>query len=369
MRTTSRTMIIPAALAVLVGGAVVAAPTPVAAAVVLTATPNPVVIPIGETTGVFDLTWDGGNGQPVELVFQRSGQAPDPPQKVAAAGTQKDIAIAVAEIVTVTMTPEGGGRPLAPALTVVGVHPEGPTTPDCTKDVCVSESSVEAHGTWARVKAQVADVDSVFIDVNVKDDQAVTTHDMMVSQGVGEAVLWDLKAATVYEYTVYVVDYFGNKTEEHGGVFETLTRRVEVEFIEVEVLDDSDDLSPGDFSFYFQLAGSSWQGWSGNRTELDTGEVEPLGVVLTADGVGTSVPFAFNADDDDSDVTSGLCTHGLPSASTGEDSCHSWLTLTGTIDASATGFNETFTVSGAWDGSNSDDMEVRLHWQAKVGYV
>jgi len=43
----------------------------------------------------------------------------------------------------------------------------------------------------------------------------------------------------------------------------------------------------------------------------------------------------------------------------------SWLTLTGAIDASATGFNETFTVSGVWEGSNSDDVHVKVHWRPR----
>ena len=114
----------------IVGLAVVRSASPASAAPVLTATPNPVVIPAGETAGVFDLTWDSGTGQDVELVLQRSGKPPDPPLLVASAGTMKDIAIAVAEVVTVTMQEPGGVRPLTRPLTVTGVQGEQPSVPD-----------------------------------------------------------------------------------------------------------------------------------------------------------------------------------------------------------------------------------------------
>ena len=189
--------------------------------------------------------------------------------------------------------------------------------------------------------------------------------------GPGVAVLNGLTAGTVYEYWIYVVDYFGNKVEESSGVFETLTRHVTLEFGTIEILDDSDDGGSGEFFFSFDLANSGWNVFypSSGVVEWGTGMVASFGVVLDATGVGTSIPFGFFVDEDDSDFLDGLCTQGLMVGSTGTDDCHSWITITDTIDASITGNQESFVTGGTLEGSNYDNVDVRVHWTATVDYV
>src|SRR5688500_1484075 len=97
-RTSLRTLSVAVVAALLVGVSAVGPAPPADAAVLLVATPNPVPIPIGETTGVFTLEWDSGTGQDVELVFQRSGKPADPPAFETSPGEMKDIPIAVGEI-------------------------------------------------------------------------------------------------------------------------------------------------------------------------------------------------------------------------------------------------------------------------------
>ena len=259
---------------------------------------------------------------------------------------------------------------------MTGVQAEQPSVPDCTVTQCAFETAEQVHGTWATITTYFAEVDEAYAEVNIKDDPKIDTYYYQLPQfaGPGVAVVnGALKAGTVYEYTAYVVDYFGNVTEEASGVFTTLQRHITVEFGTVEILDDSDNSGAGDFNFYFTLADDDWDvhyPTNADEVEWDTGTVASFGVTLEATGVGTSIPFGFFVDDDDSDFTSGLCSHGLTVGSTGEDSCHSWITLTGNIDASVTGPpTEEFTTFGVWHGSNDDGLDVKVHWTATVDYV
>ena len=378
MRLMSRTRIrLLAVVTALLAGVAVVGPAPTAdAAVKLVATPNPVPIPIGELTAKFTLEWDSGTGRGVELVFQRSGKPPEPAVPQTATGEMQGIEIAVAEVVTITMQEPRGGAPLTRPITVTGVQAEQPSVPDCTVTQCAFETAEQVHGTWATITTYFAEVDEAYAEVNIKDDPKIDTYYYQLPQfaGPGVAVVnGALKAGTVYEYTAYVVDYFGNVTEEASGVFTTLQRHITVEFGTVEILDDSDNSGAGDFNFYFTLADDDWDvhyPTNADEVEWDTGTVASFGVTLEATGVGTSIPFGFFVDDDDSDFTSGLCSHGLTVGSTGEDSCHSWITLTGNIDASVTGPpTEEFTTSGVWHGSNDDELDVKVHWTATVDYV
>jgi hypothetical protein len=373
-RITLRSLSIAVVTALAVGVTAVGPAPTVDAAVLLVATPNPVPVPIGETSAVFTLQWDSGTGQDVELVFQRSGKPADPPVLQPSPGEMKNIPIAVGEIVTITMQEPGRGRVITRPITVTGVQAEQPSVPDCTKDLCAFETAEQVHGTWATITTYFAEIDEAYVEVNIKDDPQVDTFHYQLPQFAGPGVVvvnGALKAGTVYEYTVFVVDYFGNTTEETSGVFVTLERHVSVEFGKIEILDDSDNNSAGDFTFYFTLADDDWDVHfpSSGEVEWDTGTTTSFGVTLDATGVGTSIPLGFFVDDDDSDVSSGLCSHGLTVGSTGEDGCHSWITLTGNIDASITGPTEEFVTSGVWQGSNDDDLEVRVHWTAWVDYV
>ena len=345
-----------------------AVPTTVLAAPSLVATPKLVEIPIGETTGLFVLDWDS-EGKPIELVFQRSGQPADPPLAVAPMDKMVDIPIAVGEIVTITMQAAGGGRPLTRPIQVTGVQQEAPTTADCSVELCVTETAVEKHGTWARITATVADVKGAVIEVVRHDDGApVALSPMFLSGGTAQFEVYGLRTGTAYDYTIVVDDYWGNTTQEATGTFVTLRRRVTVAFTELHVIDDSDHRTAAELTMAFMLNGE----WSvmypvGSERSLDTGDTLGFNIVLKADDVGESPSLGWFAEDDDKDAFSGLCSEGVGIGSTGESACYSWITVTDQVDTSS--LLDSHSYPFHYQGSNSDSLQLKVSGTVTLEYV
>lgn len=355
------------ALLAVVAGTLSLAPTPASAAPLLVANPNPVPIPFGQTSDTFDLTWDSGTGQDVELVFQHDNQPPDPPQKQVSKGTLLMLPIGLGEVITITMQPSGGGRPLIAPITVTGIAGD-PVAPDCTAAICAFEPSVDAHGTWATATVQVADVVGVTIEVTLGGTPLLKVP-MTLGAGSATADLEPLDAGKLYEYTIFVVDHLGHETAEATGAFTTLKRIVQVHFDTIEVIDDSDDLTAGDFTVQTNVDDAGWTYWNtvdgGHQWDSET--FHDVGIVVDASGVATPVKIELFIEDDDKDITSGLCSDGSHAGTTGENSCYSWLTLSTKVDTK-TGMFETFTASATMYGGNSDDLEVRVYWSIVVTY-
>lgn len=355
-------------LATLVAGLGLPPVAPVLAAAALTATPNPVPIAFGQTTGTFLLSWDSGSLDDVELVLARSGQAPDPPVQHPATGSM-DVPIELGEIVTVTMQPVGGGRPLVRPLTVTAIASRPPDVIDCTAAQCAFEETASPHGTWATVTVQVEDVKEVVVEVTDPDGKIVATTPMTVNGTSATADVFGLEAQTKYDYVIRVLDNLGNTTDEVSSVFITLDRVVDLTFTTFNLLDDSDDLTDAELDLWFTVGPVDWTRWNGARLSWGTGHVEDLGITTSVVQAQPVMPFAFFVEDDDTDITSGFCSSGPQVGSTGEDGCYSWITVGGSIDATThTGTNEDFSTSFVLLGVNDDDLTFSIGYEATITY-
>lgn len=356
------------ALVTLVAGLALPASGPVLAAASLTATPNPVPIAYGQTTGTFVLSWDSGSRDDIELVLARSGQPPDPPVQKPAAGSM-DVPIELGEIVTVTMQPVGGGAPLTRPLTVTAVASPPPDVIDCTAAQCAYEETATPHGTWATINVQIADVKDVVVEVTDPDGKIVATTPMTINGSSATADVLGLEAQTKYDYVISVLDNLGNTTDEVSSVFVTLDRVIDLTFTTFTLLDDSDDLTDAELDLWFTVGSVDWTRWNGARLSWGTGHVEDLGITTSVVQAEAVMPFAFFVEDDDKDITSGLCSAGPQLGTTDEDACYSWITVGASVDTTGnTGANEDFSTSFVLLGVNDDDLAFSVGYEATVTY-
>lgn len=280
--------------------AVVAIPAGVAHAVpplTLTATPNPVVIPVGQSTGIYKLTWSTGSTTPAELHFsQNGGPTQVVPKDAAGSG---DLPIVFGDTFVWSLYTKGGLRPLK-TVTVTTRRPDT----SCA-GTCIKSATITPHGTFA--------------DIKVIATAKLATYELTVFQGgtaVSGMIGWDtatwnssvlgLKPATAYTWELIVRDEAGNKQVKTGS-FTTLKRRVTITYTTVTVTDDSDELSEGDLQFWF--LGSTWNGPTVEQG-IDSGTTVTFNKTLVIDGAGDEVTFGIHGYDDDCSGLS-LCSEGV----------------------------------------------------------
>ena len=109
------------------------------------------------------------------------------------------------------------------------------------------------------------------------------------------------------------------------GTFMTLKRRVQVDFTNIHVIDDSDALSDCDCDFWFMVDGAGPLHWSGSPS---TGDDFDPNAHFTFDGAGTTITLRTTGRDDDKFCGFGIhctCGLGMPDGN-GSNSCADWST-------------------------------------------
>lgn len=302
----------------------------------LEATPNPVVIPLGQTTGRYDLSWSTGSTLPAELTVAVDNGVPFPFQQPAS-GTIADIPIDIGQTHTYQLATKGSRRPLK-TIVVTTRRPDQSCLGTCLKDV-----SITPHGTFA--------------DVKVIATAKLATYELTANkpgQGVSSAMIgWDtqtwnsklltLDPGTTYEWDLKVRDESGN-VQTSSGTFTTLKRQVTVNWTSITVTDDSDDLSEGDLHLYFN-AGGTWDLSNVLSAGVDSGETINPGYSTTVVGAPDILKLGLYGWDDDCDVFDGLCTSGMgPGGSDGGSHSEAdWATAWTKVDTHVSGPGESFT--------------------------
>jgi len=309
-----------------------AAPPPLS----LTATPNPVTIPHGQTTGAYDLKWSTGSNLPAEFTYSINGS----PESLRLAQTPADsagpFAINIGETWTWRLYTKGLKRPLR-TVTITTRRPDQSCLGTCIKDV-----KVTPHGTFAGFQVIATAKLATFELTANKPGQPVASAMIGVNTSTWNTQLLTLEPGTAYDYTLKVRDESGN-AQVRTGTFTTLKRQVTVTFDSVTVTDDSDDLSEGDLAFWFGVNGS-WTNGPEFSGGVDSGDTVNPGYSNTVVGAPDAMKLGIYGWDDDCDFFDGLCSSGIgPGGSTGGSSGEAdWATATTTANTMVSGPGENF---------------------------
>ena len=208
---------------------------------------------------------------------------------------------------------------------------------------------------------------------------------------IHEAILPDLEPGTEFHYVISAHDNSSDRWYKVKGKFKTLHRAVAVFFEKIKVVDDSDELSPGELDFGFFVNGTNAPNGSplivGFHVESD--ESKTINLTPTLHGVPATLQLKVIGYDDDGEeppypgadfdclkpgVVEGIVTD--VSETEGENDCGEWSSDDGSFNigpnapdvSDPENFTKTFTLTAFPKG---DDSEVRFSVSGKysVSYV
>ncbi len=179
--------------------------------------------------------------------------------------------------------------------------------------------------------------------------------------------LINLDPGTTYHYVISAENKVTGYWQTESGTFKTLQRNVSVTYSQIQVLDDSDDLSAGDFAFTFFINGGGPSGWPKTIfSSAGTGSFK----VVNLTGTVTNAPPTLNLklvgyDDDELEAPFSLATCGANAAdfakNEGQNDCGEWTTAKDSFDAGPNvnaadpeNFTKPFTMSAFPQGDDSE---------------
>lgn len=250
-----------ASVAVGLGALLLALVTPVVAEAEppeVTASENPVLIAYPHfTTKDITLTWDLGPSPPqANLIVTENGTQIHNQPLFSGTGT-RPLTVTYDNTYTAQLVQTFGGAPLGAPLTITTDKPTGDMT--CAQR-CIKSIDVQPHGGWAQFAIKTSETAVITLEASTKppnSDGTWSDPDDVISVGTVLPTdsytppLANLAANTTYHYVVraHVQGHQQTKT----GSFKTLTRRVDVTFDEIQMIDDSDGPVDGDCDCWFML--------------------------------------------------------------------------------------------------------------------
>jgi hypothetical protein len=345
----------------------------------LYADPNPVIVlPLQQSTGTTTLGWNLGTPQvrAADLwilppdgtssfvgTLASNGSAQSPPLTVGQSYTWKLFAVGTSDAAhlysTVTVT-----------VTHTALH-------SCSLEQCIQNLTVTPHGTFADFSFTTSLPALAMVQVSTQAPNKLASGDYSYI-GIGNTLLLspvgtqhnaqplELELNTMYHYLITVGSPQSPTTwAQWTGTFKTLRRQVTVTFKDIHVIDDSDDLSDGDFTFWFNVNGA----WDDNHLYPSSGEMT-IGTGETVHpnyskailNPPSSMGIAAYGVDDDCDPPFDQCVEGKAPCDAavaivcdhGSDSEKDWATASGTIYTVTSGPNEVQThtfsiVTGDWN--------------------
>ena len=333
----------------------------------LKANPNPVIIPYGQTTGRYDLTWSTGNDAlPAQFTFQVDNGTPLPLNQVPF-GTAADIPIDIGQSHTWRLFVKGSRVPVR-TVTVTTRRPDRSCLSQCIKDV-----QVTPHGSYADFNViATGPLKSYTLDVWSLDGNDAGMFGVAGLQWTTTA--WHLTPDEIYTYTLKVWDEEGNQ-QEHVGYFQTLRPRVKVTFDSITVANDSDALSEGEIRWVFRT-GDFWDPTSPLDTTVESGDTFNPGYSNVVEPKTDDLVIGlYGGDDDEEDYPFivDACGNGVwpepdYDPGTGANTCGEWATAYTTVQILVDGVGESFTAPFAL-GVSEDVMSFLAHGTYTVTYV
>jgi hypothetical protein len=291
------------------------APVAQAAPPEVTASDNPVLIPEGETTGKTTLTWTlTAIPQLAHLTVTESGTpAPvlDLPVSQPLGTGQVQLPVTYGKTYTAQLKTPVFNQPLGAPLTITTKRP--PERPDFNVDFgcmvqCINGPGVDAHGGWAQFDITTTETALMTLEASTTEPNPDGTwsnpaavaafSNSLVPVQNWKPQLLDLESSTTYYYVVRADDGKGKQVKT--GSFKTLTRRVEVTFAEIEMIDDSDDFGDCECNFEFGAGNETKQyGTKTNPKSIASGTTVHPNVTFTINNAPSEIPIHAVGNDDD----------------------------------------------------------------------
>jgi hypothetical protein len=306
----------------LVVGALIAPAPSHAAPPEVTASENPVLIAYPHfTTKDITLTWTLERGSPQANLVVRDGDAVVHNQPLFSETGSTQFTVAFDKIYTAQLVRTFGGQPLGDPLTITT---DKPTVEMTCAQRCIKSIDVQPHGGWAQFTIKTSRTAVITVDASTKppDANGKWANPADVAAFAGTVVptdsytppLANLQPNTTYHYVVRV--HVGGHEQVKAGTFKTLTRRVDVAFDEIQMIDDSDGPFDGACDCWV------WFG-AGNQPPQDYPDYPDEASIASDTTSHPNVDFAITnapadlvlavfASDDDLDWYDGFSATGYP---------------------------------------------------------
>lgn len=288
----------------------------------VTASENPVLIAFPHFPSKdITLTWKLDPFQVANLSVTEDG-APMPDRivgGVASGQGTEPLTVAYGKTYVVQLRQTLGGRPLGAPITITTDKPEIDT--GCVFQ-CITGVEVQPHGGWAQFTIKTNQKAVLTLEAGTAapgpDGTWGNPNDVTASNG---AVLptdsWtpplaNLNPGTTYHYVVRAREN-GHESVRTGS-FKTLTRRVDVNFADVQMIDDSDGPFDGDCDcwFWFGAGDQLPKQWGDHQNQISVGSgttVHP-NVKIGITNAPNEILLGTIAHDDDQDPLE-FCSIGV----------------------------------------------------------
>ncbi len=328
------------------------------------ASENPVFVPYSKDTKDIQLTWSLDVWHPLATLTVTESGTPAPVLDGAVSslpGDNRPLTVTYGKTYTAQLKDLGTQQPLGAPLTITTDRIDIKIDMGCVAQ-CITSVDPDPHGGWAQFTINTNETAAMTLEASTKQpnangmwsnpaDVTASTATILPTQN-WKTPLPDLDSNTTYYYVVRAHDTNGNEQFKTGS-FKTLTRRVDVTFAEIEMIDDSDDFGDCECNFEFGAGNETKQyGTKENPKSIASGTTVHPNVTLTITNAPSEIPIhAVGNDDDEWDTfytptKVSVSRQGQPAAP----------------DAVDEQFTESFTISGT-------TLDYKVRGTYKVTYV
>jgi hypothetical protein len=292
----------------------------------VTANQNPVIVPFLKSTKEITLTWRLERGSTLANLIVTESDNPFPvlSQLVSSPSSEGTVPLVVTYGKTYTAqlyAPVIFGPPLGAPLTITTKRPDF-VDPDlgCALQ-CITSVDVQPHGGWAQftIKTNETAVITLEASTTPPNPDGTWSNPDAVTAFAGSVMptdqytppLANLQSNTTYHYVVRAREH-GNESVEIGS-FTTLTRRVDVDFNEIQMIEDSDGLAAADCDcfFYFGVGDATPMRYGSSENPISVGSDTTVPLDADASITGAPSEIRLGAIAWDSDYVLGqLCAVG-----------------------------------------------------------
>jgi len=309
------------------------APAAQAAPPKVMASENPVFVPYSTDTKDIQLTWSLEVWQPFETLTVTESGTPAPVIDDTVSSLQGDyrtLTVTYGKTYTAQLKDLITKQPLGAPLTITTDRIDIKIDMGCVAQ-CITSVVPEPHGGWAQFTINTNEKAVMTLEASKTKPNANGTWSNPADVAASNATIlptqnWsaplpNLDSNTTYYYVVRAHDDNGNEWAETGS-FKTLTRRVDVTFAEIEMIDDSDGALAGDCDcfFYFNAGNEEPKAYGSfeNPKSIASGTTVHPNVTFTIANAPSEIRIRAQGNDNDTESNE-FCPAGTgpPEAFTG----------------------------------------------------
>ncbi|WKG02744.1 hypothetical protein [Mycolicibacterium sp. HK-90] len=304
----------------------------------VTTSENPVLIAYPHfTTKNVDLKWSLNPFQ-VAILAVTEGGAPVINPTVSSPEGEGTVSLTVAYGKTYTaQLKDAFGQPLGAPLTITTDKPQ--IDLQLCAQRCIKSLEVQPHGGWAQFTIETSKTMVITVEASTTppDADGKWSDPNAIAASVGTVIptnhyapgLPNLQPNTTYHYVVRA--HLQGHEQVKTGKFTTLTRRVDVDFNEVQMIEDTDGPLDGDCDCFFYFGVGDLDpiryGDSYHKQSMGSGTTTPIDVAAGFINAPNDLLLGVAGYDDDQDAFEVMvfdCVVGHPPPREGESWKDSW---------------------------------------------